>query len=189
LGKSQDGVDYPCIRIDGLDGYIALVNHILERGFSRFAFVGGLSELTIHIDRLEWFQNALRKHGLESNPDHILLTDMTITAGYEAANQLLSQNQPPDAILCVNDETASGALEAARERGLKIGIDIAIAGFDGVKDSQHTVPPLTTLDIPVPEIGRQLVKMLLATLQNEALPENEIIIRPNLLIRASTSGK
>lgn len=189
LGKSQDEIDYPCIRIDGSDAYIELIKHLLERGFSRFAFIGGLSELTIHIDRLQWFQSAMTYHGLSCAPENILSTDMTITAGYQAANRLLSQTIPPDALLCVNDETAFGALDAAREHELKIGTEIAIVGFDGVKDSQRTVPPLTTLDIPISDIARQLVRMILAVLQKEALLKNEIIIRPNLVIRASTGGE
>ena len=113
---------------------------------------------------------------------------MTIMAGHQAANRLLSQTIPPDALLCVNDETAFGALDAAREHRLKVGTEIAIAGFDGVKDSQRTVPPLTTLDIPISDIGRQLVQMILAILQKETLPQNEIVVRPNLVIRASTGG-
>lgn len=189
MGKSRDGIDYPCIRIDGADGYVALVQHLLERGFSRFAFIGGFNELTTHVDRLHWFQSALTKCGSACDAQNILSTEMTIAAGYEAANGLFSQSIPPDAILCINDETAFGAIEAAREHGLNIGKDVAIAGFDGMKDSQHTVPPLTTLDIPVPDIARQLVRMLLAILQKETLPEDEIIIRPNLLIRASTGGE
>jgi LacI family transcriptional regulator len=189
LGKSDDGIDYPCIRIDGSDVYVELVRHLLEQGFSRFAFIGGLSELIIHIERLQWFQSALTGHGLKYEPQNILSANMTIAGGYEAANILLSHSTPPDALLCVNDETAFGALEAARDRGLKIGKDIAIVGFDGVKDSEHTVPPLTTLDIPVPDIARQLVRMILAMLQKETLPQNEIIIRPSLVIRASTGGK
>ncbi len=189
LGKSRDRIDYPCIRIDGSDVYVELIKHLQERGFSRFAFIGGVSELTIHIDRLQWFQSALTSLGLRCEPENILSTSMTIAAGYEAANRLLSHSIPPDAILCVNDETAFGALEAAREHGLNIGKDLAITGFDGVKDSEHTVPPLTTLDIPVPDIARQLVRMLLAILQKEALPEDEIVIRPSLLIRASSGGE
>ena len=189
MGKSRDEIDYPCIRIDGSDGYVALIKHLLERGFSRFSFIGGLNELTTHIDRLHWFQSALAKCGSGCDAQNILSTEMTIAAGYEAANRLFSHSIPPTAILCINDETAFGAIEAARDRGLNIGTDVAIAGFDGVKDSLHTVPPLTTLDIPVPDIARQLVRMLLAILQKETLPEDEIIIRPNLLIRASTGGE
>jgi LacI family transcriptional regulator len=189
LGKSDDGIDYPCVRVDGSDAYVELIKHLLERGFSRFAFIGGLSELTIHIDRLQWFQSALMIHRSKCDSQNILSTDMTTASGYEAARSLLSRSIPPDAILCVNDETAFGVLEAARERGLNIGKDIAIAGFDGIKDAEHTVPPLTTLDIPVPDIGRQLVRMILAVLQKEALSQDQIIIRPNLLIRASTGGE
>lgn len=189
LGSSHDELDYPCVQIDGSDAYSELIKHLLERGFTRFAFIGGLNDLTMHLDRLNWFQSALTKYGLNCEPQNILSTHMTIAAGNEAANNLFSRLTPPDAILCVNDETAFGVIEAARERGLKIGKDVAIAGFDGVGDSLHTVPPLTTLEIPVPDIGRQLVRMIVAVLQKEALSENRVIVRPRLIIRASTRGE
>src|SRR5688572_21161643 len=85
LGKSDDGIDYPFIHIDGSEVYVELIKHLLERGFSRFAFIGGLSELTIHIDRLRWFQAALKKLGSECDPQNILSANMTIASGYEAA--------------------------------------------------------------------------------------------------------
>ena len=137
LGKSQDGIEYPYVRIEAADAYLSLVRHIQSNGFSQFAFIGGPSDLINQIDRLRWFRAATKKGGLDVHRDHIVSTDMTSTGGYEAAGALLAGSVPPDAILCVNDEAAFGALHAARERGLKIGVDIAIAGFDGVRDSQH----------------------------------------------------
>jgi LacI family transcriptional regulator len=186
LGKSQDGLAYPRIRVDGAQGYLELVQHLRAGGFSRLAFIGGYENLLNHIERFSWFQAALATSDLPLDPGLWLTADMTSTGGYEAAKQLLTLPNPPDAILCVNDETAFGALHAAHEHGLAIGRDLAVAGFEGVQASNHTAPPLTTLDIPVPEIARQLAHMLLAKINGEPLATDEIIIRPNLLIRAST---
>jgi DNA-binding LacI/PurR family transcriptional regulator len=68
-----------------------------------------------------------------------------------------------------------------------VGTQIAVAGFDGVQDSRHTEPPLTTLDIPVHDVARQLVRMLLGSLTGQAV-ESPVLIRPELLIRPSTGG-
>jgi LacI family transcriptional regulator len=115
-------------------------------------------------------------------------TDMSSTGGYEATRTLLNGSRPPDAILCANDEIAFGALHAAHEQGFTIGTDLAVVGFDGVQDAKHSEPPLTTLDIPVFDIARQLVDMLLRTMVGEAVT-HPVSIKPNLLIRASTSGR
>jgi LacI family transcriptional regulator len=189
LGKSQDGVDYPCIRIDGAQGYVDLIRHLRTGNFSRFAFIGGHKNLINHMDRLKWFKTALKTWELPLQDGYILSADMTSAGGYETAKLLLALPNPPDAILCVNDETAFGALHAAHERGLVVGQDIAIAGFDGVQVSRHTEPPLTTLDIPVPDIARQLAHMLLSSLNGDSPEQKEVIILPNLLIRASTGGQ
>ncbi len=188
LGMSQDGLNYPHIRIDGLEGFVELVRHLQQGGFSRFAFIGGRENLINHIDRLGWFKAALAVCGLPFDQGLVFSSDMTSTGGYEVARRLFALPRGPDALLCISDETAFGALHAAHERGLAVGRDIAIAGFEGVQDSRHTEPPLTTLDIPVEKIARQLVTMLLAKLNGETLERDEIVIHPTLLIRASTGG-
>jgi LacI family transcriptional regulator len=187
LGSSQDKIHYPCILIDGAEAYLNLIKQIYANGFSQFAFIGGPHDLIDHIDRLKWFKSALRKCGLQVNSSQIISTDMSSTDGYEAANDLLSSSAPPDAILCVNDETAFGVLHAAHERGFIIGKDIAVVGFDGVQDARHSEPPLTTLDIPIFDIARQLVNMLLKVIAEEEV-ESPVFIKPTLLVRASTDN-
>jgi len=189
LGKSQDGIDYPCVRIEADDAYRSLVQHIQDNGFSHFAFIGGPKDLINHIDRLKWFRSALKKCGLEVNANSIVSTDMSSTGGYEAAHTLLSSSAPPDALLCVNDQVAYGVLHAAHEQGFNIGKDVAIAGFDGLRDSFHTEPPLTTLGISVADIAHQLVLMLLKSVNNKSSETREVVIKPELHIRASTGGK
>lgn len=189
LGRSQDRLNYHCVRIEAGEVYLKLVQHIQGNGFSRFAFVGGPNDMINQIDRLRWFRSALKKCGLEIEKDYIVSTDMSSTGGYEAARALLSSPTCPDAILSVNDETALGVLHAVHEGGLMVGRDIAIAGFDGVPDSHHTQPPLTTLCIPVADIARQLVLMLIESLSDVSLPAREIVIEPELLIRASTGAQ
>lgn len=188
LGRSQDGIRYPCIRIEGTEVYVRLVGHICRKGFSRFAFIGGPNDLINQIERLRWFKSAVKKCGLAVDPDHILSTDMSSTGAYEAVCKLLKGPAHPDAILCVNDQTAFGALHAAHEEGFEIGTDVAIAGFDGLRDSVHTEPPLTTLGIPVSDISHRLVHMLLEKLNGEQTEMPEVVIRPELHIRASTGG-
>ena len=187
LGSSQDELEYPSIIIEGEDAYLQLLQHIQQNGFSRFAFIGGPQDLVEHVERLRWFRFALKKCGLQIDRSHIVSTDMSSTGGYEATRELLTRSVPPDALLCVNDEIAFGALHAAHEQGFMIGKDIAIAGFDGVQDARHSEPPLTTLDIPVFDIARQLVDMLLKTIAGEAI-DSPVIIKPKLLLRPSTGA-
>ena len=178
---------YPCIRVDGAKGYVDLVQHIQRNGFRKFAYIGGPSSLVSQTERLDWFRQAIKARKLRLNEKNILSTDLTSSGGYECAVELLSLPDPPDAILCVNDETACGVLHAAHKQGLAIGKDLAVAGFDGVQEARHTEPPLTTLDIPVFDIARQLVDMLLMTIGGEA-GKTPVFIKPALLVRPSTGS-
>lgn len=178
---------FPCIRVDGADGFVELVQHVYNNGFERFAFIGGPTNLIQQVERLTWFRDAVQLHGLMLEETLVTSADLTSTGGYQAAIELLSLPDPPDAILCVNDETAFGVLHAAHSRDLEIGQELAVAGFDGVQDARHSEPPLTTLDIPVFEIARQLVVMLLKTVETETV-DSPVFIKPKLLIRPSTGG-
>jgi DNA-binding LacI/PurR family transcriptional regulator len=114
--------------------------------------------------------------------------DLTGSGGYFATKRMLSIPDPPDAIVCINDETAFGVLHAAHEMDWQIGRDLAVTGFDGVQASRYTEPPLTTLDIPVYEIARQLVKMLVSEILGSDIPQRRVVYQPKLLIRESTIG-
>jgi LacI family transcriptional regulator len=139
------------------------------------------------MERLDWFRKAIQLHKLKLSVKQIITADLTSTGGYQSAVELLSLPDPPDAIFCINDETAFGVLHAAHSQGLEIGRQLAVAGFDGVQDARHTEPPLTTLDIPVFEIARQLVDMLLGSIAGEAVA-SPVFIKPKLLIRPSTGS-
>ncbi len=186
LDYSGEG-KYPCIRVDGADGFVELVQHIQNNGFQRFAFIGGPANMVNHAERLDWFCRAIQLNGLVLDEKFITTSDLTSTGGYQMAIELLSLPDPPNAIICINDETAFGVLHAAHKQRLEIGRQLAVAGFDGVQDAKHSEPPLTTLDIPVFDIARQLVDMLLKSIAGKTV-ESPIFIKPNLLIRSSTGG-
>ena len=189
LENGLEGLDYPYIEVDNAGGMISLIGHLVQRGFRSLAFIGGPEDLVIHARRLEGFCRGLEQAGLPFHPERVLAGDLTSDGGYQAVKCMSWETDPPDAIVCVNDETALGALHAVHEMGLKVGAEIAISGFDGVKAAQHTDPPLTTLDTPIYEIARQLVRLLAAEIQGQPLAERCIVIQPRLLVRESTQGQ
>ncbi len=189
LERSSDEVEYPSIQVDGSEGYLQLTSHLREMGFKQLGFIGGPEELVNHANRLAWIKQAADRVGLAFDPAHTLSADLTSTGGYLAAKKTLTSPHPPDAILCIDDETAFGALHAAHEQGLVIGQQVGIAGFDGTPESLHTEPSLTTLDIPVYDIAKELVLMVVKTLAGEALTEPHKKIIPALLVRESTGNQ
>ena len=77
-------------------------------------------------------------------------------------------------------------MRAIQETGLRVGRDIAVTGFDGLQESKFTTPSLTTMEQPVHEIGRELIRILLAEIQNQSAIERLRRITPSLQIREST---
>jgi LacI family transcriptional regulator len=187
LEDTADGFDFPRVEIDRKNAIVDLLRHLAESGYKRIACIGGSPELKIQSQQLEGYLEGLRLIDRSFDPNLEIQSDLTSSGGYQAAKRLLSIPDPPDAIICINDETAIGVLHAANEHNLRVGKDLGVAGFDGVEISRHTDPPLTTLDIPVYQIARQLVQMLRAEITTQPLPERQVVLRPQLLIRESTN--
>ncbi len=130
---------------------------------------------------------GLAEAGIAFDETLVAEGDLTRTGGYQTAQRLLALPERPTAIISVNDLTAIGAMRAAREQGLVVGRDMAIAGYDGTEDSEHTDPPLTTLKQPIYDTAQRLVEMLLKRIAGEPIAESHIILQPELIIRESTN--
>ena len=186
-GWTRLEADYPFIEMDSRAGFALLVQHLVERGHRRIAYVGAASKFSLQEDRFAGYQNGLAAAGIPCDAMLIAEGDLTRAGGYQAALQLLRLPEPPTAIIGVNDLTALGVLRAAHELGLVVGRDVAVAGYDGTEDSEHAQPPLTTLKQPVYDTARRLVAMLFALVSGEPLADHHIILQPELIIRESTA--
>jgi LacI family transcriptional regulator, galactose operon repressor len=187
LESTLDNLDFARIEVNRRGGMAELVTHLVERGFQRIGYLGGPTVLKVEFDQFEGYRQGLESNNIRFDPDLVASADLTSSGGYVVTKRMLSIPDPPNAIVCINDETAFGVLHAAHEQGLLVGHDLGVAGFDGVQVSKHTEPPLTTLDIPIYDIARQLVKLLQAEMTGQPLPERRVVLQPQLLIRESTS--
>ncbi len=186
LGRTLALIDYPHIEVDGRAGFAELVAYLVERGYRRIAFVGASPDLVLQVDRLAGYRDGLVAAGIAFDESLVAEGNLTRAGGYQAAQRLLTLPDPPTAIIGVNDLTAIGVMRAAYERGLVVGRDVAVAGYDGIEDAEQTQPPLTTLNQPVYDIARRLVQMLLALINGEPLSERHVLHQPELILRAST---
>jgi len=185
LEYSNPQPGYPNVEILGEEAVSGLIDHLVYKGFRRIGFIGGPDELRLQRDRFNGFLAGLRKNEIPFDSQLIRTSNMTSTEGHRLTKELLALPEPPNAIVCINDETAFGALHAAHEKHLRIGMDIAITGFDGVQSAQFTEPPLTTLDIPAYTIARHLVAILVESRRDMTKAVPKITIKPKLLIRES----
>lgn len=186
FGRTNIPIEFPHIGVDGASGIRRLIAHLVEQGHQRIAFVSAPPDLTLQADRFRGYREGLAEAGIIFDERFIAEGNLTRDGGYLAAKKLMALPSPPTAIIGVNDLTAIGILRAARELGISVGSDLAVAGFDGIDDTEHTAPPLTTLKQPVYDCARRLVRMLAALTNNEPLQEPQVLLFPELIIRDST---
>jgi LacI family transcriptional regulator len=186
LERTLDPVSFNFIEVDGQAGLMKMIHHLVEMGHRRIAFVGGPPHLTLQANRFAGYRAGLVDAGIPLLPELVVEADLTRAGGYHAGLHLLQLQQPPTAIACVNDLTAVGVVHAASERGLRVGPELAVSGFDGVDESEHSNPPITTLSQPVYDIARRLVRMLIQELSDETPDERQVRLVPELVVRDST---
>ncbi len=186
LEKPSSVEDFHGIEVDPRPAIMELMEHLVNLGHSRIAYIGTSAPLKIDHDRKNAYIDGLLMAHIAVDPALMVQTDPTSGGGYQAADRLLNMTAPPTAIFCINDLTAIRAMHAIHQRGLKVGRDIAVAGFDGISDAAHTQPGLTTIDQPVYQIGRRLVSILVKLIngQSDVIPAETI--QPALILRGST---
>ncbi|MBN2549913.1 MAG: LacI family DNA-binding transcriptional regulator [Anaerolineales bacterium] len=184
--RSRDDLDYPSVEVDGRAGMQMLVRHLVKKGHRRIAYIGASSELSIQADRFAGYCQGLAEANIPLDETLVFAGDLTRHGGQTAVKQLLLVVDPPSAVVCINDLTAFGAMHEAALMGWIVGRELAVAGFDGLEESANTQPPLTTVNQPLYEIARQMVKTLLAEIHGEPGPERRVLIQPELLVRMST---
>jgi LacI family transcriptional regulator, galactose operon repressor len=153
---AHPGVD--SVRSDDDAGAYAATRHLVERGHERIAMVDGPQGSGTA--RREGYLRALAEAGLHPYPDPSPRTDWSRDGGRRAVASLLAMRPVPSAIFCSNDLSAIGALDAARNAGVRVPEDVAIVGFDDVEAAALVTPPLTTVVNPAFDMGRTAARML-----------------------------
>lgn len=188
FGRIDGESDFPFVDVDGELGIGQAVKHLAALGHSRLACITPPTELMFTRYRLRGFKKTLERLGLPVDERLIVEGDLSQRAGHELAGQLLDSPNPPSAIVACNDLMALGAISAVQERGLTVGRDISITGFDDIPGAEHTHPPLTTVNQPVYKIGAMICQMLIRLIQGKPVEERQIILQPALVIRQSTGS-
>jgi LacI family transcriptional regulator len=178
----QLGVD--AVVPDNGAGGRAIAEHLLQLGHRRIAVASGSRRLATMADRLVGIEQALGAHGLKLADLPVVEAEFTLDGGKEAARRILDQHPDVTAILALNDDMAVGVLSVLGERGIAVPGDVSVTGFDDVTVAEHLSPALTTVHLPMKEMGRQALE--LALLPRAARPRRRTA-EQRLMVRASTA--
>jgi len=173
------------IHVNYRSGMKKAVTYLYSLGHRKMTFVGHHSSLQPLHHRKEAFLQAIQQYAGEVESATVAERDGP-EGGRQATATLLASGFKPTAILCVNDFMAIGAMQALRDRGLKIPEDVSITGYDNIRLSSFLSPALTTLDIPRDQIGRRAFQALVPEKGDSAVVGNEVCIEPQLIVREST---
>ncbi len=176
------------VLISNREGARLAVEHLLGLGHRRIACITGPQRRTPRTDRLQGFRDTLAAAGVSIPPAFIQEGNFSCDEGYQRALALLRQPEPPTAIFAFNDLMAMGVLRAAEELGLRVPADLSVIGFDGVYLMAYSVPPLTTIRLPIHAMGQEAMHMLLNRIDNRDAPLNHKTLPIDLIVRASTAA-
>jgi DNA-binding LacI/PurR family transcriptional regulator len=172
--------------IDDYQSAFDAVSYLIGRGYKKIAHFSGPKELGICIKRRDGYVHALDQHNLLIPHGFISYGGLHEQNGYSAMDELIKTNNLPDAIFAVNDPVAIGAFQRIKEAGYKIPDDIAIMGFSNNKITNLVDPPLTTVDQPSFEMGRNAAKILLQIIDDSTTPPCHMVLNTKLIVRGST---
>ncbi|MEU1438186.1 LacI family DNA-binding transcriptional regulator [Streptomyces sp. NPDC005775] len=184
--REIDHLDH--IVVANADGERELTRHLIEdHGLRRLAFVGGDTDSPDAEARFRGFQEACRDAGLPVPDEPALRTTMMKQAeGALAAESLLDRaGERPEAMLFANDQMAVGALRALARRGVRVPLDMAVTGFDGIPLGRIVQPPLTTVRQPIRRLGEQAVELLVQRLNNTGREPVSLTLPVSVIRRAS----
>ncbi len=160
-------------------------NHMIEHGYRSIAVITGPRHLLTAKDRSDGFMDALEAAGLEPHSREPLSGEFAQRDGYYAARALLREQGRPEAIFAANDAMAIGAIQAARELGMRVLDDLAVVGFDDLEINTVFHTELTTIRQPTEEIGRHAVAMLAAMIAKAPPEPKQHWIDAELILRGS----
>lgn len=172
------------VNCDDYSGGVLAAQHLYELGHRRVAVLQGGEDVNTTAPRRDGFLSVYREAGLEVQ---VVPAGFGWRFGLAAMQQVLElpRSQQPTAVFAANDLCAEGAMRAAKEFGLDIPSDLSVIGYDDTWFAAMTQPPLTTIRMPIVEMGHRAAKMLIDRLEEIDVPEQNPVLPVSLTIRHS----
>jgi DNA-binding LacI/PurR family transcriptional regulator len=181
------GKTMAAICVDYRAGIQEAVQHLVELGHRRIAFIAGPNGLHSAECRKIAFLEALKKQGLRIPKSYIHQGDHTVEGGMVGLKSFILCRELPTAILCSNDMTAIGVLHAAAEAKLRIPEDLSVVGFDDIHIARFTIPPLTTIRMSCQQLAHSAFQVLRTYLEKGTMGRQEQLnVKTKLTTRQST---
>jgi LacI family transcriptional regulator len=188
-GRPSLGPGVPTVQVsyDNEGGAAAITDYLIGAGHRRILYLGGPTALSTTAARLAGHRRALAARGIPVDPDLIQTGEFGRRFGYHRLRELLAEGIDATAVFAANDMVAAGALEALTEAGLRVPADLSLVGYDDLPVAAEVAPGLTTVHVPLEEMGREAVRLALAgeDTDTNAAPGSSMTVGTHIVTRAS----
>lgn len=172
------------------EGTYKLVNYLLDLGHRNIMFLSGLRSAVPTFYRINGYIKAFKDRDLSFNEGNLVeCKRVNYEQGYDIAARVAKSNKNIDAIITINDAMALGVVNALKDNELNVPMDISVAGYDNMIFSTISSIPITTVNQDVDGMAWNAVNMLFEKIKDRSIKHENILIKPELIIRESTGGK
>ncbi|GAA3340825.1 LacI family DNA-binding transcriptional regulator [Curtobacterium pusillum] len=186
LADDRRSHGFDSVSVDNAAGMRTLGSHVIGRlGIRSLAYLAGPIDSPDDMERSAGFRQALDDHGVPVSSVRVVHGDFGRARARELAAQLLDGESVPRAIVCSNDQSALGVLDAAGARGVRVPEDLVVTGFDGIDAGRFSSPRLTTVHQPMGELGRAAVRAIVDRLERREGPPRATRLPVEVLLRES----
>jgi DNA-binding LacI/PurR family transcriptional regulator len=187
FGRTDVATEHAWVDVDGRIGVRRGVAHLVEAGHCEVALIGWPRGSISGGERAAGYRLGLEDAGLDVRDELIVRTETGISQGSAAMLELLRLDDPPTAVVAVQDLLALGAMRTIRDTGLGVGRDVAVVGFDDIPSAAYADPPLSSVRQPMVEVGALVVEMLVERFRGEVeiMSYSDMVV-PELIVRASS---
>ena len=181
------GINTDKVVVDDYDGSFNAVEHLIETGCTRIAFLGSTPQMPISNNRRMGYEDALLKHRLPVDKSLMKICD-TVEMAKEVIPQMLKEEVVPDAFFCINDEVGAICIQIIKSFGYKVPEDISVCGFTNSFLTEVTYPRMTSVDQHGFEMGKEAVRLLINRIEGKEVREGMVnrLIKTELVVKEST---
>ena len=176
------------VLIDNRKAAYEATRHLIEEGCRKIVHITAKPKRNVYVDRLTGYKQALAENNIVFKDEYVIIGNLSLEAGMEAASVILKMDPVPDGVFVANDNCAVGCMLSLKQAGIQIPKDIAFVGFNNDPVSKVIEPNLSTINYPGYEMGEVAARNLINHL-NGTYPihsTNTIVLRSELIIRASS---
>ena len=186
IDRTVENVPVSQVKIDDYMKAFFMVEHLIRSGKSQIVHLAGPSYIRNSLDRKRAYKDALEKFQIPFNPAYLIDSGVNYVDGEQSMEEFIQKKIPFDAVFCFTEMSAFGAKSCLQQHGFSIPKDVSICCISGTTLSTLVHPSMTAVEQPVRLMAKTSVELMIEKLENPNVPNREIILEAEMIIREST---